>query len=302
MKKNSNGCYYYFIFIFLLLSCNSENPDIERGHRYFNRGNYIKAIQNYSFAIKENPLDADALFYRGLAEIYNGDINMAIDDFTGAINIDQNHTNAYINRGTIWKEKGEFDKALLDYNRAISLNPRKFELYSSRAEIWLTVGCFEKAIFDYTIALSNNQISEENLVKRAEAYYNIFDYVNSIKDCKLAIEINSKYSFAYNNLAWIYSTCTDKNFRDGKVALEIAKIAVELDPIIENKHTLAAAYAENRMFDKAITTMKELLSENGANNDVFKNHINLFMNNIPLRELPGSRNEIRDNKSTELCK
>ena len=59
---------------------------------------------------------------------------------------------------------------------------------------------------------------------------------------------------AYNNLAWIYATSPDARIRNGKEAVMLAIKACELTRYekAEVLKTLAAAYAEQSAFDKAV--------------------------------------------------
>lgn len=276
------------LMLCLFFACSSEEADVERGHRYIDRGDYDKAIQNYSLGLEINPSNPDIYFFRGLAWWKKGNLDSAIIDFTKAINLEPTYIKAYINRGSIWKEKGEPDKALFDYHKVIEINPGDYQAYLVRAELLLLKRCFDKAVSDYTVAIENNVDSEAALIGRADAYYHMHDYKDAINDCKKAIELNPNYSFAYNNLAWLYSTCIDEKYRDGDKAIENAKKAVGLNPTSINLHTLAAAYAENNMFENAANIMEEIVANKDSIQDDFQKHLILFRNNNPLRVSPGN--------------
>jgi len=58
---------------------------------------------------------------------------------------------------------------------------------------------------------------------------------------------------AFNNLAWVYATCRDAEYRDGKKAVECASQACSMVPTsFAFLDTLAAAYARDGQFDKAV--------------------------------------------------
>ena len=89
---------------------------------------------------------------------------------------------------------------------------------------------------------------------RGLAWSNKKDYEKAIADYNEAIRLDPKYSGAYNGRAWLWATCPDGKFRDGKKAVESATRACELgewkDALVLD--TLAAAYAESGDFDKAV--------------------------------------------------
>jgi serine/threonine-protein kinase len=59
---------------------------------------------------------------------------------------------------------------------------------------------------------------------------------------------------AYNYRAWLWATCPEPEFRDGKKAVESATKACELSKWKERNDldTLAASYAETGDFDQAV--------------------------------------------------
>jgi hypothetical protein len=65
-----------------------------------------------------------------------------------------------------------------------------------------------------------------------------------------------------NGLAWLLSTSRYPEVRDGRIAVAFAEKAAAAttrkDPAILD--TLAAAYAEDGQFDKAVSTQKEAMA------------------------------------------
>ena len=94
--------------------------------------------------------------------------------------------------------------------------------------------------------------------------------------------MNPKHAACYNSQAWLWATCPDDSFRDGKKAVEFAKKAVELtegkEPAILDTH--AAALAEAGDFEQAATILEsvtrqldpgsELLAETRARLEKYK--------------------------------
>jgi tetratricopeptide (TPR) repeat protein len=52
-----------------------------------------------------------------------GEYDRAIADFTEAIRLDPKLATAYSNRGLAYEKKGGYDRAIADFNQAIRLNP-----------------------------------------------------------------------------------------------------------------------------------------------------------------------------------
>lgn len=147
-----------------------------RGTIYGNNGNYTKAIDDLTEAIKRNNNDEDAYISRGNAYGNNEDYNQAIKDFTEAIKINPNKANAYIGRGVIYLRKNIYDKAIEDYSEAIRAFP------------------------EYSLAYSNRGLS----------HYHLEEYDKAIEDCNKAIQINPNCFDAYNIRGLSYDSKGEK--------------------------------------------------------------------------------------------
>lgn len=274
------------LILLLAFGCDNEKAHLNKGHRWFERGNFNSAIKNYTWAISDNPSNPNTYFFRGMARLKKGESDLAAADFSKAIELDNTYVMAFINRGTIFKEKKLLDKALDDYNVVLKLKPDDYEAHLVRADLHFRKKSFKLALADYDILINNNYKLTNAYMGRGDTYYYMREYGESIKNYKYAIGADKTNKYAYNNLAWIYSTCVDKKYRDGRNALKNAEQSVKLGSDINNLHTLAAAYAENKMFEKAIFIMDEIFKNNNSVPISFKNHLDLFKQQQPLHELP----------------
>jgi len=113
----------------------------------------------------------------------------------------------------------------------------------------------------------------------------------ALSEWQKALESQPDNLNAYCNLIWIFATFADAAIRNGAKAVELAEHAQQLsgerDPRIYR--LLAAAYAENGQFDKAIETAQrgaELAAKQGnyAVANVLESNIDLYQRSIPLRD------------------
>ncbi len=61
---------------------------------------------------------------RGTAYIWKGDYDRAIADYTKVIEIDPRNAMAYHNRGVAYTRKGDHHRAIADSSKAIEIDPR----------------------------------------------------------------------------------------------------------------------------------------------------------------------------------
>jgi tetratricopeptide (TPR) repeat protein len=94
-----------------------------RGNTYYERGDYDRAIDDYTQAIRLEPNNGQHYGNRGVAYRDKGDYDRAIADFTQWIRLDPNNANAYRWRGRAYFQKGNFTHARTDVNRALQINP-----------------------------------------------------------------------------------------------------------------------------------------------------------------------------------
>ena len=98
--------------------------------------------------IRKSPLKARPYCNRGNAYSDRGDYDRAISDYTQAIKIDPNCALAYYNRGNSYKDKGDFDQAVRDYNKAIEIKPDYAIAYHNRAVVYFYKQEYDKSWYN----------------------------------------------------------------------------------------------------------------------------------------------------------
>ena len=81
-----------------------------------------------------DPKLAEVYYGRGSAYVGKGDYDKAISDYTEAIRLNPRYAEAYCSRGSAYGRKGDFDKAIADDNEAIHLNPKDAVAYCNRGD------------------------------------------------------------------------------------------------------------------------------------------------------------------------
>jgi tetratricopeptide (TPR) repeat protein len=139
-----------------------------RGDARKNQGEWDRAIEEYTAALREDPNNVIAYYGRGKAYRGKGDNDRAIADYTQAIRLDPNYVNAYIGRGVAYYYKQDNNRAIADYTQAIRLDPNYAMAYYNRGSAYWMKGNKTQARADWNKALQldpNNTTARDNLAK-----------------------------------------------------------------------------------------------------------------------------------------
>jgi tetratricopeptide (TPR) repeat protein len=149
--------------LFSISGCkNSEIAAVERGYRWYQRGEYNKAIDTFSTALEANPTNKYALAGRGDSYAEIKEYEKAFADYDKGIESYPSWGALYYHRGVCWQESAELDgwydehklaKALADYSKVIELDPETSAAYINRAFINKMMGNYVLALADYDIIL-----------------------------------------------------------------------------------------------------------------------------------------------------
>jgi tetratricopeptide (TPR) repeat protein len=114
-------------------------------------------IYTCSRVISRGALHKSALTfpYRNRAKAYaqKGDYDRAIADWSELIRIEPRLVETYINRGSAYLQKGEIDRAIMDLSEAIRIEPYSVNAYASRAEAHIRKNNLQAALADIEAAL-----------------------------------------------------------------------------------------------------------------------------------------------------
>ena len=103
-----------------------------RGMMFQSREEYIRAVEDYNEAIKNDPDHLLAFKKRSYANLELENYDQAIEDFEKIIKLDPNPdnqdnniplANAYMKRGIAYHKKGNLDLAVTDFEKVLELKP-----------------------------------------------------------------------------------------------------------------------------------------------------------------------------------
>ena len=191
-----------------------------------------------------------------------GRLNDAIAHFRQAIELRPDFPDAHYNLGTALFQKGDLDGAIAQWRTTLSIHP-----YDSGAHTSL-----------------GNALVQKGLLREAVDHY------------ERALQSDPDSILPLNNLAWVMSTGPDDSLRNDEVAVQLAtkanQLSKESNPVFIR--TLAAAYAQDGQFEKAIETARrasEQANAQGAHDLAvqIREDVDLYQRRTPFRD-PSLRN------------
>jgi tetratricopeptide (TPR) repeat protein len=218
-----------------------------------------EAIQHCKKILKTEPKNSGLRTEYGRILALRGRKIEARKQLNFALQLDPDNEIALIYLGIMSQDRGDINSALHYYRQSIQVNPLNVNTI-------LKLGNFLLDLRKWNEALQLFQ--------------------KSLKDSPNSLELLERY-------AWILATCPDPRIRNGKEALALAKRISFMRKTtrsqdIQCNMTLAAAYAENGDFTKAIALSKDIINRAKAlqlNNYVSETQkmIELFEAKIPYR-------------------
>ncbi|MFN2508557.1 MAG: tetratricopeptide repeat protein [Chthoniobacterales bacterium] len=278
-----------------LLLMNLSLPDAStacqnRGNAYRQKGDDERALRDYDQAIRFNPANAGAYVNRGVIYGHRGDDEAAIMDYTEAIRLDPKMHQAFHNRALAYRDQDKLDLAERDLTEAIRLDANFASAYVNRGAVHLAKGNLDRALADYEAALRVDPAVAEAYMGRADVLSRKLAYSRAAADWEKALSLRpARAERALNAFAWFRATCPAPAVRNGKQAIEAALQACELTDWMHGGYvdTLAAAYAENGEFEKAIEFQQYALRSEGmgpADRPGAEKRLSLYGQRRPYRE------------------
>ena len=140
-------------------------------------------------ASSENPNNALALYYQGLIDYTQRDINSALANYDKAIAVNPNFSLAYFSRGLANYRLGNKAQAMKDYNKALQINPTDPWSYLNRGIVREDLDDIEGALSDYNSAIRIDPDYGKSYHNRGAVRYYQEDFEGAVADFEKASEL-----------------------------------------------------------------------------------------------------------------
>lgn len=147
------------------------------------------------------------------------------------------------------------------------MEPKNSRAYAERGAVLMATQEYGKALKDCGEAIRLNPTDAEPFCTRGMVYRRTRRYAAAVEDFEKAISLCDKSQLMtkpYTELASLLATCPEAAVRDGKRSIKLATTACEMlgwtEFFGEGFECLAAAYAEDGQFDKAVNYQRKALA------------------------------------------
>jgi tetratricopeptide (TPR) repeat protein len=107
-------------------------------------------------AIEDNPKMPFAYAERAYMNFQKGNFSKAVDDYTHAINLDTSQPEYLLNRGLAYEKLKNTDAAYADYTAALRLQNDFDKAWLNRGNLLARIGKLNEAVDDYTVAITHS--------------------------------------------------------------------------------------------------------------------------------------------------
>jgi Zn-dependent protease len=166
-----------------------SRPGVEHltpGHFHLQRGDYEKAVEDFTRAIgliqRNKAALATAHVQRGLAHLQLGENDRALTDHLEGVRLAPNAI-TYFARGETRLVRGEYDRAVADFSQALEFDPHFAAAYSHRGDAYFQMGHFDWALADRDTARSLDPSCPEIYHPRQDHGDHRFDFDRALAAC-----------------------------------------------------------------------------------------------------------------------
>jgi tetratricopeptide (TPR) repeat protein len=223
---------------------------------WYAKRDYSQALVNFTKASQLEPANPSILVNMGSSHVYLKEYDQAIADFTKALDVNSEFAGAYCFRGDAYFKKRNYEKALADLTKAIELDGHYAHAWVLRAKVWRAKRKFDEAVSDLKKALELDSKYSWAQLGFALTYSKQQRFDLALNHFEKASDLNPNNDEVLREYALFRATCPHPGYRDGILAVKMASQALKLagkSADWEHHAALAAAYAESKAWDKAVS-------------------------------------------------
>jgi tetratricopeptide (TPR) repeat protein len=121
---------------------------VKAGRKFYNKRMFNRALQEFDKALKIDPRNFRALYWRGRVYLKMGHYDKAAVDFKMVVKLKPHYVRPYHNLGWIYYQKGKYEESIQYLNKAIELEPNNGWAHYTRGRSHFKKGDLHGALRD----------------------------------------------------------------------------------------------------------------------------------------------------------
>ena len=269
-----------FIIVFLLVVCTRKQVQYWKDN--------FTLFERALLVTEESP---EVLYNMGVVMQTERNFDLALQCYREALQQKTDYFQASNNIGNILRQQGKLDEAASYIHKALEINSNFSQAHNNLGLVLAAQGNFSEAVVHFRRAV---EIAPDFIGARqnlAAALQSNGQYDEAIKHYREILRFNPGYLLSLKDLAGILIVHPVPEQRNPAEAVLLAERAAELT---EHKNpavleTLAAAYAADGQFDRAVITIQEAISL-APNAERFKGQLEMYQQHkLPLELMDWQR-------------
>ena len=155
---------YFFTFLVLLFSCNSN--ETSQGDEFYNNNQFEEAIAAYNSVLENNPTNVKALYNRGRSYEELNNLDEAEKDFKAALTEDAKNVQVLLSLSNLYQKKQQHEMALQYANYAVELPGAPATAYFLKGRAYHQLGNIQNALTEYDAAIKMDPESGQTFYYR----------------------------------------------------------------------------------------------------------------------------------------
>jgi len=251
-------------------------------------GRLGEALEHFRLLKQIDPNNFEWRTDMGILLMETGRPEEAAAEFNAALKINPNVRQPHSGLGAILQRQERYEEAARHFARALAIQPNVFEDRANLAICLIQLGRREDALANLNILLKLGPNSP--LAHHAVGYCLLRADMpaEAVKHFQRTLTLDPNQARAMGDLAWVRAAHPEASLRNGVEAVKLARKALELqsgDAAL--LASLAAAYAEMRLFDqadKAAAAAREKTRPDSKFAQTLENMIDTLRRREPIRQ------------------
>ncbi|RLI81647.1 MAG: hypothetical protein DRP01_10715 [Archaeoglobales archaeon] len=242
---------------------------IMMGNWYLEQKEYEKALKLYDWALKLDPNNADAWFFKGLVFDSMKKYEDALKCYDVALVFDPNDSATWNNKGWCLVNIGKLDEALVCFDKALEYDPNDKLAWANKGWCLKRLGRYNEALkcYDKALEIDPNFVDAWNDI--GIIFVDIKRYDEAEECFKKALELDPKNITVIQNLSELYQIVgkLDEALKFAKKAIRLSK---EFDDKAISRYLVITAYLLKGERRKAKSEIRNLIKYLRRIGDKFK--------------------------------